>query len=125
MAVRLYRSMKQDRDQQPLCEPSARGLGARVPVDIETDKNDEVHPFTGGMSVAPNTPKNLRPWRRPPKFGGYGRDPVFYMDDEAVREPLQYMPDGPAHGMIEPGVVMALETYQTTLCETREQWRLA
>ncbi|WP_147284398.1 RHS repeat-associated core domain-containing protein, partial [Pseudacidovorax intermedius] len=42
----LFRTMKTGADGQPLPEPTARGLGARIPGDINADAQGNVHPNT-------------------------------------------------------------------------------
>jgi hypothetical protein len=119
----LYRSMKQANDGLPEVGPSGRTLGVR-PDDIPIE-NGLVRPNTGGMSVSPNSPYNLPPHRRPPEFGGTGKDPVFCMGSSCLPDGLQYRPD-PAnptgHGFIEPSREMNFEEYQKLIEQTRPFW---
>src|SRR5688500_6991918 len=75
----LYRSMKVAADGQPELGASATQLGTRSArligpgVDIAVDERGQVWPLRGGMSVAPDDPWNLPPFRRPPDFGGTAR----------------------------------------------------
>jgi hypothetical protein len=80
MAV-LYRGMMDDGEGQPVCGPSARKLGVRLEGDIRIPDDGMVEPGTGGMSVGLDDPMNVRPHRRPPEFGGFGRDPRERMAD--------------------------------------------
>jgi hypothetical protein len=109
---------------------SARTLGARANIDIPVDEDGFVEPGTGGMSVSPHTPENLPFFRRPPEFGGTGRDPVWELDllaenpDNPLRK-LTYRadPKNPEHhGFIEPATRMSFEEYQQALHETHDAW---
>lgn len=123
----VFRSMRAGRDSFPVCGSTARTLGVRVPDDIKPDIDGLVHPETGGMSVAVGTPENLRPHRRPPSFGGRGKDPVFHLLLGSIEPDLSYRADPKdpeSHGFIEPGNVVALDAYQEALCDTRSEWRI-
>jgi RHS repeat-associated protein len=65
----LYRGMRTGADAAPETGPTARTLGARPNTDIPVNSDGTVQPGTGGMSVSPNSPSNLPPFRRPPEFG--------------------------------------------------------
>jgi hypothetical protein len=84
-----------------------------------------VHPTTGGMSVSPDSPLNLPPHRRPPEFGGSGRDPVWRLTERDLPDGLGYRPD-PAnpsgHGFVEPSRSMPLTEYQRLVESTRPTW---
>jgi hypothetical protein len=127
----LYRSLPVADDQLP--ETGERGLGVRVGIDViiedEDGEDSDVHPGRGGMSVAPDHPKHLPPWRRPSEFGGTGRHPVWVIDSEALGPDLAYAPDNPpsersTHGVIEPMTRMSLIAFQDALAETRGHWML-
>ena len=124
MAI-LYRSMSAIGDQ-PAIGPSARMLGIRPGIDIARD-NDDVSPTTGGLSVSPDSPRNLPPIRRPPVFGGTGRDPVFAIDESDLGPELVYRADPKhpkTHGFIEPVQVVTVEQFQRLLATTQPHWRL-
>src|SRR5262245_48897386 len=72
----VYRAMREDPGGGPAIGPTARTLGVRPGVDIPVTSG-QVQPNTGGMSVAPDRPENLPPLRRPPAYGGSGKDPVW------------------------------------------------
>ncbi len=78
---RLYRGMEETPDGEPAIGPSAITLGARPHIDIRVDLSGSVHPGTGGMSVAPDTPSNLPRHRRPPEHGGTGKDPLWSIQE--------------------------------------------
>lgn len=127
METRLYRAMTPDANGRPTCKDSARGLGVRVPRDIEPREDGDVHPRTGGMSVTPEDPKLLPAHRRPPAFGGWGKDPVFEIAERDLGKDLAYRPDEGReafHGFVEPGYPMPLDSYQEALCETAPLWRM-
>jgi hypothetical protein len=70
---------------------------------------------------------NLPPHRCPPRFGGYGKDPIFALDTNALPDELQYRPD-PAErdkqkGFIEPSRRMTFDEYQRAIRATRTLWR--
>jgi hypothetical protein len=121
----LYRGMKDDGEGMPSCGPSARELGVRLEGEIRISENGMVEPQTGGMSVAPDNPMNLKPHRRPERFGGYGPDPVWQIDADDLPDSLTYRPDpkNPSgHGFVEPIERMTLTAYQEALATSRGVW---
>jgi RHS repeat-associated protein len=124
--VPLYRGMKND-GGVPEIGPSARTLGARPGTDIPVDSNGMVHPGSGGVSVSPHSPTNLPQHRRPPEFGGTGRDPVWRIGSANLPEGLTYRPDphNPGgHGFIEPSRPMSISEYQNLLASSQGTWSL-
>ena len=120
----LFRSMKVD-DGRPLLERSARALGVRIEGpdrDVEPDAEGDVHPQKGGMSVAPDDPLALQTHRRPPEFGGTGKDPVWQISDDTLPAALCFRRDAPSHGLVEPRSTMPLIGYEDRLAETRDSW---
>lgn len=130
----VYRAMTAAADGRPLLAPSARGLGVRTsadPLDIGVEQG-MVGPSTParGLSVAPDTPMNLPRHRRPPEWGGTGKDPVWSLDLGKLPDALRYVPDQVAgagerarHGIIEPATRMPLEEYEEALASTRDLWQ--
>ena len=120
----LFRSMR-DGGGAPEVGPGARTLGARPGTDIPVDSAGMVHPSTGGVSVSPGSPTNLPEFRRPPEFGGTGKDPVWTINERDLPDGLTYRPD-PAnptgHGFLEPSRSMSLSDYQQLLEVTRPGW---
>ena len=110
----------------PKVTPSARGLGARAGVggDIPVDVHGMVHPETGGISVSPS-PQDLPGHRRPPEFGGTGKDPVWKMNTDDLGPDLKHVPDKPGHGTIQPSRSMHVDDYQKALAETQQKWKKA
>ena len=121
----LYRGMQETPDGEPAIGPSARTLGARPHVDIPVDPSGSVHPGTGGISVAPDTPSNLPRHRRPPEYGGTGKDPLWSIQASDLGAHLRYVADAvpaPIHGVIEPSISMTFAAYQQELVETAPYW---
>jgi RHS repeat-associated protein len=116
----LFRGMK-NADGLPAVGPTARTLGVRPRSDIPVDGVGMVRPNTGGMSVAPS-PGALPPHRRPPEFGGTGKDPVWGIRADQLGPDLRYVPDGPTHGTIQPSRAMTIDEFQRALCSTGVCW---
>jgi hypothetical protein len=124
----LYRAMEEDGEGHPRTGQTARTLGVRPGIDIPVDDDYEVEPFTGGMSVTPDSPEGLPYFRLPPSHGGSGKDPLWVIDSNEFVEGLIYRPDdaGPErHGFVEPGQRMRLDDFEDLLESTRDSWRLA
>jgi hypothetical protein len=119
----VYRAMREDPQGGPMVGPTARTLGARPHVDVIFDSAGLVHPGTGGLSVAPDRPENLHPLRRPPAYGGSGKDPVWYIGVGSLGPDLQFRQDSPTHGLIEPTRPMPLDGFQDALARTRSAWK--
>ncbi|WP_230957940.1 hypothetical protein [Burkholderia diffusa] len=118
----VYRAMKTGSDGLPVAEPTARGLGARPGVDIPVDSNGMVHPDTGGISVAPESARNLPPHRRPENLGGTGKDCACLLSTTNLPKSLKYVQDSAKHGTIQPSTSMSLSDYQAALGSTRDKW---
>jgi hypothetical protein len=127
VAERLYRSMTTSGDGLPEAGPTARTLGARREVDILVAGDGMVVGGGGGMSVAPDSAMNLPAHRRPPDYGGTGKDPIWELDVVELGSELVYREDPlmpGIHGFIEPARRMAFDDYQDALSRTRGAWRL-
>ena len=118
----VYRAMREDAGGGPLIGATARTLGARPQVDILI-VGGQVRPYTGGMSVAPDRPENLHPMRRPPQYGGSGKDPIWALDISDLDVSLHFRQDAPTHGLIEPSSPMSLAEYQRRLADTKPNWK--
>ena len=118
--------MMADDDGFPRAGTTGRYLGVRPGVDVPVGPDGFVEPETEGMSVAPPPVDNLQTHRRPPEFGGTGKDPVFELETDELPEGLRYRPD-PAdpegHGFIEPARRMTFGEYERAVHETRTLWR--
>lgn len=117
----IYRAMREDPAGRPVVGPTARTLGVRPQVDIPVAAG-QVQPNTGGMSVAPDRPENLHPLRRPPRYGGTGKDPVWCLRIDQLGPDLQFRQDSATHGLIEPAQAMLLDEYQRRLEDTKPLW---
>jgi len=125
--LRVLRGMRADQaDGLPAIGETGRYLGVRPGVDILVAPDGFVDSGTEGMSVVPPPVENLVDHRRPPDFGGTGKDPVFELDTEVLPGVLAYRPD-PAnpeeHGFIEPAHSMSFEEYRRAIHQTRTLWR--
>lgn len=129
----LFRGMKQDVDGKPVVEPTKRGLGVKVGSvrpeedDIPVNEMGSVQPSEGGMSVSADSPGHLPRSRKPPKWGGQGKDPIWVIDEDLLPPELIAVYDGSpnrSHRCLEPAAVMQLEDYQAALASTRENWKL-
>lgn len=76
---------------------------------------------TGGMSVSLSIEALPAP-RKPAKFGGYGKDPLWQIDDSNITGDLQAVQDSPTHVSISPRVTMLLERYELALANTQDDW---
>lgn len=128
--IDVFRAMIPEQDGFPKLERSARALGVRIEsrpphqADICMDDAGFVEPGRGGMSLAIGSPENLPPHRRPPQFGGIGRDPVFRLTKPFWAAVLIHV-DQPQehHACVEPIMRCPLEDYERELAATRLYWR--
>ncbi|MBI2297587.1 MAG: hypothetical protein HYU66_01320 [Armatimonadetes bacterium] len=134
---RMYRAMRAAEDGRPKVSNTALGLGVRAPgdpgkPDVWPDEDGDLQPGGGGMSVVPEW-QLLPPHRRPghpktpqdTKVWMMGNGPFVFA---AVTEVLQLRPDdeakgSPEHGVVEPAVVIALDSYRSALAGTRACWQ--
>ena len=117
----VYRGMREDPGGGPTIGPTARTLGVRPDDDIPVI-NDRVAPGTGGMSVAPDSPMNLPDHRRPPQFGGTGKDPVWGIEIDSLGNEIQFRQDKPSHGLFEPAREMPIDEFQLALASLASRW---
>lgn len=120
----LFRPMRADADGTPACGPTVRTLGVRDE-DLEPPGADPVEPGMGGMFVSADDPGGLAPHRLPRELGGFGKDPLFRIDEASLVSFLQFRSDGPhvgTHGVVEPIATTALRAFQEALCNTRPAW---
>ncbi|MFM7716597.1 MAG: hypothetical protein ACKO7A_29005, partial [Microcystis sp.] len=66
--------------------------------------------------------EGLPAFRKPPKFGGMGKDPLWQIDDSMITGDLEAVQDSPTHVSIMPRVTMTLEKYETALANTQKYW---
>lgn len=87
---------------------------------------DLVTPGTGGMSVSED-------WRAMPEFrlpppAGFGRDPLWMIEEADLGERLRYDPApseaNPEHGLIGPASPMSVRDYERALEDTCDRWKI-
>ena len=66
--------------------------------------------------------EGLPAFRKPARFGGTGKDPLWQIDDSNITEDLQAVQDSPTHVSILPRVTMSLERYEAALANTQKYW---
>ena len=97
-------------------DPNTKGADISV-------NNGIVQPGTVGMSASP-TPVDLPDHRRPPEYGGKGKDPVFRIDIRKLGPGLRFVPDKPGHGTVQPSSQTGYDNYNAALEATRNSWEL-
>ena len=146
MAKLYYRGMA-EQDGKPKIGRSARLLGVRPNVDIDVEqmpsscvdergylKPEAERGYTGetvavaikntkGMSVSLSI-EGLPAFRKPPAFGGSGRDPLWQIDDSKITGDLEAVQDSPTHVSILPSATMLLEKYEAALARTHNDWEI-
>ena len=115
--------MREAPDGLPEVGATARSLGIRPGADCPA--LGTTGPGDGGMSVAPNDPMHLARIRRPPEFGGTGKDPVWYIEADDLGPGLVVRPDSAAHALIEPDRPVTDAEFQQLLADTRGRWKRA
>ena len=144
MAKLYYRGMA-EQNGKPKIGRSARLLGVRPGIDIDIEQMptgylneqgyllaDSERVFRGelvvvavrntkGMSVSLSI-ESLPAFRKPSKFGGSGKDPLWQIDDRNIMGDLQAIQDSPTHVSILPRVTMSLERYEVALANTQNDW---
>ena len=144
MAKLYYRGMA-EQNGKPKIGRSARLLGVRPGIDIDIEQMptgylneqgyllaDSERVFRGelvvvavrntkGMSVSLSI-ESLPAFRKPSKFGGSGKDPLWQIDDRNIMGDLQAVQDSPTHVSILPRVTMFLERYEAALANTQNDW---
>jgi hypothetical protein len=74
------------------------------------------------MSVAPDRPTNLPDYRRPPNFGGTGKDPIWEIAIDSMGDDLVFRQDKPNHGLLEPAREMSIDELQQALADLAPRW---
>ena len=133
-----------EQNGKPKIGRSARLLGVRPGIDIDIEQMptgylneqgyllaDSEPVFRGELVVAVRNTKgmsvslsieSLPAFRRPAKFGGTGKDPLWQIDDGNIMGDLQAVQDSPTHVSILPRVTMSLERYEAALANTQNDW---
>ena len=78
---------------------------------------------TKGMSVSLSIDA-LPDFRKPPAFGGIGRDPLWQIDSDKITGDLEAVRDSDTHVSITPKVTMLLAQYEAALASTSDTWEL-
>ena len=144
MAKLYYRGMA-DQNGKPKIGRSARLLGVRLNIDIDiesrpigwVDERSYLRPAADrddigkmvvlavknakGMSVSLAI-SGLPAFRKPPTFGGTGRDPLWQIDDRNITGDLEAVQDSPTHVSILPSATMLLAQYEAALAGTQNDW---
>lgn len=144
MAKLYYRGMA-DQNGKPKIGRSARLLGIRPGIDIDIEQiptgylNEQGYLLpeserdfrgelltiairnTKGMSVSLSI-ESLPAFRKPAKFSGTGKDPLWQIDDKNIMGDLEAVQDSPSHVSILPRSSMSLERYETALANTQNDW---
>ncbi|MHC5726047.1 MAG: Tse2 family ADP-ribosyltransferase toxin [Nostoc sp.] len=145
MVTLYYRGMAEE-NGKPKVGRSARLLGVRPSIDIDTEQmprnwldeqgylrpEAERNPLSGqsvavairntkGMSVSLSI-ESLPAFRRPATFGGTGKDPLWQIDDSKITGDIEAVQDSPTHVSILPRATMLLEKYEAALANTQNDW---
>ena len=144
MAKLYYRGMAEE-NGKPKMGRSARLLGVRPSIDIdieqvpkdwldeqgyllpETERKSSEESVTvairntKGISVSLSI-EALPPFRKPPKFDGIGKDPLWQIDDSKILGDIEAVQDSPTHVSIWPSATMLLEKYEAALAQTQNEW---
>lgn len=121
----LYRGMRPDQSQKPVCGETATVLGVR-PKDIPME-NGIVRPNTGGMSVTCDDPNMLPEHRKPEAIGGTARNlMIFYIEESQLPDDLVARQDQPieipSHRSVEPVRPCPYVNYLASLHGTKDHW---
>ncbi|MGC1309838.1 MAG: hypothetical protein WA885_21645 [Phormidesmis sp.] len=143
--VKLYYRGMAEQNGKPKIGRSARLLGVRFNVDIDieqmpagcVDERGYLRPEAKrecteetitvaiknakGMSVSLSI-EGLPAFRKPAKFGGTGRDPLWQIDNSKITGELEAVQDSPTHVSILPSATMLLEKYEAALANTQNDW---
>jgi hypothetical protein len=135
--VKLYYRGMAEQNNRPKIGRSARLLGIRPGIDINIEQMpigylESQRKISGelvtvairdtkGMSVSISI-EGLPAFRKPARFGGTGKDPLWQIDDNIITGDLQAVQDSPTHVSILPRVTMSLEGYEVALANTQKYW---
>jgi hypothetical protein len=143
--VKLYYRGMAEQNNRPKIGRSARLLGIRPGIDINIEQMpigyldeqgyllpESQRKITGelvtvaindtkGMSVSISI-EGLPAFRKPARFGGTGKDPLWQIDNNIITGDLQAVQDSPTHVSILPRVTMSLERYEAALTNTQKHW---
>ncbi len=144
MAKLYYRGMA-EQNGKPKIGRSARLLGVRPNIDINVEQmpvgylDEQEYLLTKsereirgdlvtvairdnkGMSVSLSI-DGLPDFRKPTKFGGTGKDPLWQIDDSYISGDLEAIQDSATHVSILPRTTMSLARYEAALANTQNYW---
>ena len=144
MTKLYYRGMVEE-NEKPRLGRSARLLGIRPGVDIDvvpipqgwlnkqgylqqeaarSNLGEVVEVAicnTKGLSVSLSI-EGLPPFRRPPAFGGTGKDALWQIDDSFITGDLEAVQDSATHVSILPSATMLLGKYEAAISATQAHW---
>jgi len=144
MAKLYYRGMA-EQNGKPKIGRSARLLGVRPSIDINIEQmpigylNKQGYLLAKsereirgefvtvairdhkGMSVSLSI-DGLPDFRKPAKFGGIGKDPLWQIDDSYITGDLEAIQDSATHVSILPRTTMSLAKYEAALANTQNYW---
>jgi hypothetical protein len=139
---RIFRAMTAAEDHLPTVVQSARGLGVRVPEDVNLNEKGQVDDTCGGMSVAP-TWQDLPPHRIPKRLNdklsriekdarGSNADFCWRMGSgdfvksivsERLVLVIDDVPEGDdPHGLVAPMTSCEIEAFRNAIADTRDEW---
>jgi hypothetical protein len=140
----LYRGMREE-NGKPKIGRSPRLLGVRIGTDIDVEQIpvacldeqgylrspaeqinsgemlDIVIRNNKGMSTSLSIDA-LPAFRKPPEFGGTGKDALWQIDDSKIIGDIEAVQDSQTHVSIMPRQTMLLEKYETALANTQNDW---
>ena len=120
LGVRLGRDIDVERmprgwlDENGYLLPSEERVNSGQQVDVAIRNNK-------GMSTSLSI-EGLPNFRKPPAFGGIGKDPLWKIDDSKLVGDIEAVQDSPTHVSIMPRTTMLLEKYETALACTQKYW---
>ena len=144
MAKLYYRGMAEE-NGKPKIGRSARLLGVRPSIDINIEQmpigylDEQEYLLTEskreirgelvtvairdrkGMSVSLSI-DGLPDFRKPAKFGGTGKDPLWQIDDSYITGDLEAIQDSATHVSILARITMSLAKYEAALANTQNYW---
>ncbi|PAX53252.1 Tse2 family ADP-ribosyltransferase toxin [Brunnivagina elsteri] len=145
--VKLYYRGMAEENSKPKVGRSARLLGIRPGIDIDVEQVPEgwldeegyllpelerqstseivmvVIRNTKGMSTSLSI-ESLPSFRKPPKFGGTGKDSLWQIEDSKICGDIEAIQDSSTHVSIMPRSTMLLDKYETALMNTQEDWEM-
>jgi len=142
----LYRAMwKADDGLHPKPGAESCHLGVRVgdlavvsaededesKYDVWVGEDRLVHALGGGLSVVPDDPIHLPPWRRPTWVNGgtNKKIPLWKIVDEMLPSTVAYRETFESreyrHGLIEPSESVLIDQFQESLASTATAWEEA